>query len=114
MQKKNYEFAKNAFLQANNTKSYILALKNIARQKHIKNSLDEALNILNQGDSIARTLNDTSVFVNIYNTFGNIYCLMGDYEKAEANLLKSVSFDTKLLNNNYLALTQMYLDIENL
>lgn len=39
---------------------------------------------------------------------------MGDYEKAEANLLKSVSFDTKLLNNNYLALTQMYLDIENL
>ena len=93
---KNYEFAKNAFLQA------------------YQNSLDEALKILNQGDSIARTLNDTSVFVNIYNTFGNIYCLMGDYEKAEANLLKSVSFDTKLLNNNYLALTQMYLDIENL
>lgn len=111
---KNYEFAKNAFLQANNTKSYILALKNIARQKAYQNSLDEALNILNQGDSIARTLNDTSVFVNIYNTFGNIYCLMGDYEKAEANLLKSVSFDTKLLNNNYLALTQMYLDIDNL
>lgn len=35
---KNYESAKNAFLQANNTKSYILALKNIARQKAYQNS----------------------------------------------------------------------------
>lgn len=111
---KDYEFAKKAFLQANNTKSYILALKNIARQKAYQNSFDEALNILHQGDSIARTLNDTSVFVSIYNTFGNIYCLMGDYEKAEDNLLKSVSLDTNSLNNNYLALTQMYLNVANL
>ena len=111
---KDYEFAKNAFLQANNTKSYILALKNIARQKAYQNSLDEALNILHQGDSIARTLNDTSVFVSIYNTLGNIYCLMGDYEKAEDNLLKSASLDTNSLNNNYLALTQMYLNVANL
>ncbi|RGY89337.1 hypothetical protein DXA15_25310, partial [Parabacteroides sp. AM58-2XD] len=38
---------------------------------------------------------------------------MGDYEKAEDNLLKSASLDTNSLNNNYLALTQMYLNVAN-
>lgn len=111
---KDYEFAKKAFLQANNTKSYILALKNIARQKAYQESFDEALSILHTGDSIAKTLNDTSVFVSLYNTKGNIYSIMGNYEKAEANLLKSISIDTtKNVNNSYLALSQMYLDTDN-
>lgn len=39
---------------------------------------------------------------------------MGDYEKAEDNLLKSASLNTNSLNNNYLALTQMYLNVANL
>lgn len=112
---KDYEFAKKAFLQANNTKSYILALKNIARQKAYQESFDEALSLLHTGDSIAKTLNDTSVFVSLYNTKGNIYSLMGELKEAEKYLLKSISIDTTInVNPSYLALTQMYLDAKNL
>lgn len=112
---KNYELAKDYFLQAQNTKSYILALKNIARQKAYQDSYEEALNILQTGDSIAQILNDNSVFMSLYNTIGNVYELMGNQKEAEKYLLKSISIDSTMdINSSYLALTQMYLDTKDL
>lgn len=112
---KNYELAKEYFLQAKNTKSYILALKNIARLKAFQESYDEALNILQTGDSIAQMLNNKSVFMSLYNTIGNVYSLMGDLKEAEKYLLKSISIDTTInVNPSYIALTQMYLDAKDL
>lgn len=93
------------FLKAGNKRSYALALRDEARAWAFSDSCLLALACLNRADSIAISINDTYSIASISNGLGNVYCLMGDYDKAEKYLIRALELEDGDKAPSYLAMT---------
>ena len=89
-----YIEAASLFLQANNKRSYALALRDAARQYAYLELYDSSLVYLNKADSVAQYLSDKRVRGSILNGIGNIYRIENDEDNAIKYLLLSTSLDS--------------------
>lgn len=97
------------FLKAGNKRSYALALRDEARAWAFSDSCYLALTCLIKADSIAAVLNDTYSIASISNALGNVYRMMGDYDKAEKYLFKSLELEDEDRTTACLAISQNYI-----
>lgn len=103
----NYKTAAEYFKKAENTKSYICALRDIGRGYARTDSIEYALSVLLMADSIALDLEDKNVKATIDNTLGNTYLIKGEYEKAKKHFFKALKQGKNKLPN-YIALINLY------
>ena len=109
---RNYELAAEYFYKSGNTRSYALALKDIARELAFQDSCELALSYLERADSLAFVLQDSIVKIAVYNSFGNVYRIMKRYADSEKYLLRAVAIDTVMCGiPNLLALSDLYIEV---
>lgn len=109
-----YNQSADYFLKADNKRSYALALKFIAQTLAFEDSCSLALDYLLKADSIVTSIQDSSAMPSIANGLGNVYSMLGDTEKAEMYLLKSLETDSLEMATSYSALSGLYMDIGDL
>ena len=109
---RNYELAAEYFYKSGNTRSYTLALKDIARELAFQDSCELALSYLERADSLAFVLQDSIVKIAVYNSFGNVYRIMKRYADSEKYLLRAAAIDTVMCGiPNLLALSDLYIEV---
>lgn len=110
---KKYETAAGYFKKENNTDSYACALRDMAREFAIIDSIPCALEILYKADSIAVNSSNKNVTASIFNAFGNIYAMQEKYDKAQEYLLKALALGRNK-RPNYVALTDLYIATDSI
>lgn len=108
-----YNQSADYFLKADNKRSYALALKFMAQTLAFEDSCSLALDYLLKADSIVVCLQDSGAMSSIENGLGNVYGLMGNWDKAEYYLLKSLESNVSDIAPNYSALSELYMSIGN-
>lgn len=108
-----YNQSADYFLKADNKRSYALALKFIAQTLAFEDSCSLALDYLLKADSIVVCLQDSGAMSSIENGLGNVYGLMGNWDKAEYYLLKSLESNVSDIAPSYSALSELYMSIGN-
>lgn len=109
-----YLSAANHFQKANNKRSQAFAYRDAGRILCFKDSLNKALTLMKQAQSILSQLKDSIGMADIFNGLGNIYATKGDYSSAEYYFKKGIEYDKKESAPDYLALTQLYIQKGNL
>lgn len=107
---KKYNQSGNYFLKAGNKRSYALALKYAARSLAVEDSCSLALEYLLKADSVVTDLQDMNAISSIANGLGNVYAMLGNMDKAETYLLKSLEANILDRSPNYLALSDLYIE----
>lgn len=109
-----YNQSADYFLKADNKRSYALALKFMAQTLAFEDSCSLALDYLLKADSIVTSIQDSDAMSTIANGLGNVYRMLGDTEKAEMYLLKSLEEANSLEKaTDYLTLSHLYMDMED-
>lgn len=112
---RNYEIAADYFNKSGNTRSYALALKDIARELAFQDSCELALCYLEEADSLAFVLHDSIVKISVYNSLGNVYRMMKRYVESEKYLLGAAAIDSVTWGvPNLLALSDLYIEVGDL
>lgn len=88
-----YAEASSLFAKANNLKSQVYAMKNLAMEFAFVDSFSHARKIMTGADSIASTLHVQRVDYNIANAYANIYDMQECYDLAEKYYKKAISLD---------------------
>ena len=109
-----YLEASHYFRQAGNQRSEALALRDAGRQAAFSDSLDLALGYMLKADSLIQEVGDSLDVASVLNGMGNVYQMRGEYEKAKKYLYKAMEFDEKNIVPDYLALSELYLQIDSL
>lgn len=112
--RRKYEEAAIYFKKAGNMRSYALALRDVGSTWFSEDSCVLALDYLLRADSIVTSLNDSVGMGSIANGLGNVYLAMGDMDKSEYCLLKSLLLDSLDWAPTYSALSQLHLSQGNL
>ena len=99
--------------KANNSRSYVCALRDICMNYAAMDSLSLALTYLQKADSICQTLNDINVYRSILNAYGNIYQMKGEYKSAENYFYQALNKDANPVPD-YFALTSLYIETNQL
>lgn len=107
-ERRKYEEAAGYFKKAGNMRSYAFALRDIAKACTFEDSCSVALDYMLRADSIIVKLNNPVEMGEIANNFGNIYEMLGEYDKAKEFYIKAMSIDTAEHVSNYLALSSLY------
>lgn len=105
-----YSEGATCFSKAKNERSYALALRDVAYMWSSSDSCDKALEYMKKADSIVTSLNDSKAMASTTNGLGNIYSMLGDYDAAEACLLKSLEMEGKDKAPSYLALSDIFVN----
>lgn len=108
-----FKTAAEYFKEAQNSKSYACALRDIGREYARIDSLTKALTILHTADSIATSINHKNTLASIINTIGGIYRLQQEFEKAKTYYYKAVALGTNEMPN-YMGLIKIYIEIDSL
>lgn len=109
-----YNQSADYFQKADNKRSYALALKFMAQTLTFEDSCSLALDYLLKADSIVTSIQDSSAMASIFNGLGNVYEMLGDTEKAEMYLLKSLKVDSLEMGPSCLALSELYMNMGDL
>lgn len=109
-----YNQSADYFLKADNKRSYALALKFMSQTLAFEDSCSLALDYLLKADSIVISIQDSDAMSTIANGLGNVYRMLGDTEKAEMYLLKSLEVDSLEMGPSYLALSELYMNMGDL
>lgn len=104
-----YLLAATYFKKADNKRSQAFAYRDAGRILCFKDSLNQALTLMKQAQSILLQLKDSTGMADIFNGLGNIYATKGDYSSAEYYFKKGIEYDKKESAPDYLALTQLYI-----
>ncbi len=108
-----YKLAANSFLKSANNKSYACALRDCGRNYARIDSIEYAISILLQADSIANTIDNINVKASIANTIAGTYILSSKYNEAKSFYTKALSFG-KNKTPNYIGLIEVYLATDSL
>ena len=109
-----YLEASHYFRQAGNQRSEAFALRDAGREAAFSDSLDMALEYMQKAESLIQEVGDSSDISSVLNGMGNVYQMRGEYEKAKKYLYKAMEFDEKNIVPDYLALSELYLQIDSL
>lgn len=110
-----YTQASHKFLQADNVRSYGIALRDMGGIHSLIPHFDKAFSLYQVADSIACALNDSVVMSTIANYRGITYMSMEKYLLAERDLLKAIEIDPKDDNiGSYFGLSEVYLKMGDL
>ena len=108
-----YKTAADLFLKDSNKKSYACALRDCGRSYARIDSIEKAINILLQADSIANEIDNPNVKASIANTIAGTYLLSSNYNEAKSFYNKALSF-SKNKTPNYIGLIEVYLATDSL
>lgn len=108
-----YKAAAKHFKIAQNTNSYICALRDIGREYAGMDSLSFALEALLLADSIIDPSLDVAIKASILNSIGNIYLMQQEYDKAKPYFYKALVHGTNKMPN-YISLVQTYIETDSL
>ena len=108
-----YKTAADLFLKDSNKKSYACALRDCGRSYARIDSIEKAINILLQADSIANEIDNPNVKASIANTIAGTYLLSSNYNEAKSFYKKALSF-SKNKTPNYIGLIEVYLATDSL
>lgn len=108
-----YKTAANLFLKDSNKKSYACALRDCGRSYARIDSIEKAINILLQADSIANEIDNINVKASIANTIAGTYLLSSNYNEAKTFYNKALLF-SKNKTPNYIGLIEVYLATDSL
>ena len=108
-----YKLAANSFLKSSNKKSYACALRDCGRIYARIDSIEIAINILLQADSIGNEIDNTNVKASIANTIAGTYLLSSNYNKAKSFYTKALSY-SRNKTPNYIGLMEVYLATDSL
>lgn len=108
-----YKIAAKHFKIAQNTDSYVCALRDIGREYAGMDSLSYALKTLLIADSIANISPNINIKASILNTIGNIYLIQQKYDKAEPYFHKALLNGTNKMPN-YISLIQIYIETDSI
>ena len=109
-----YLSAADHFQKANNQRSQAFAYRDASRILCFKDSLNSALTLMKQAQSILSQLKDSTGMADIFNGLRNIYATKGDYSSAEYYFKKGIEYDRKESTPDYLALAQLYIQKGNM
>lgn len=109
LSREKYEEAAHYFSLAANRRSQGIAYRDVARSYAFADSLDKALTYMYKADTLLRPVGDSLDMATVYNGYGNIYLMQGDYKLAEKYLYKSISLNKKDVAPDYEALAHLYL-----
>ena len=113
-ERRKFEEAADYFQKAGNRRSYAFALRDVAATWAFDDSLSLALDLMLKADSIVTGLNDSIGIASIANGLGNIYMLNREFEKAKQSFHKERQYDSTDIAPCYLALSNLYYQIDNL
>lgn len=108
-----YKTAADLFLKDSNKKSYACALRDCGRSYARIDSIEKAINILLQADSIGNEIDNPNVKASIANTIAGTYLLSSNYNEAKSFYKKALSF-SKNKTPNYIGLIEVYLATDSL
>ena len=108
-----YKTAANLFLKESNKKSYACALRDCGRSYARIDSIEKAINILLQADSIGNEIDNPNVKASIANTIAGTYLLSSDYNEAKSFYNKALSFSKNKIPN-YIGLIEVYLATDSI
>ncbi len=109
-----YKIAANLFKSIDKTDSYICALRDIGRGYALMDSLNTAVSIMLQADSLATRLSkDNELKSSINNSLGNIYSQQEQYDKAIQYLKLAIQQTPKDIPN-HIALAQAYINSDSI
>ena len=108
-----YKTAADLFLKDSNKKSYACALRDCGRSYARIDSIEKAINILLQADSIANEIDNPNVKASIANTIAGTYLLSSNYNEAKTFYNKALLF-SKNKTPNYIGLIEVYLATDSL
>lgn len=108
-----YKTAADLFLKDSNKKSYACALRDCGRSYARIDSIEKAINILLQADSIANEIDNPNVKASIANTIAGTYLLSSNYNEAKSFYNKALLF-SKNKTPNYIGLIEVYLATDSL
>ena len=109
-----YLSAADHFQKANNKRSQAFAYRDAGRMLCFKDSLNKALMLMKQAQSLLSQLKDSTGMADIFNGMGNIYAITGNYSSAEYYFKKGIEYDRKESTPDYLALAQLYIQKGNI
>ena len=108
-----YKTAAYLFLKDSNKKSYACALRDCGRSYARIDSIEKAINILLQADSIGNEIDNPNVKASIANTIAGTYLLSSNYNEAKSFYNKALLF-SKNKTPNYIGLIEVYLATDSL
>lgn len=108
-----YKTAADLFLKDSNKKSYACALRDCGRSYARIDSIEKAINILLQADSISNEIDNPNVKASIANTIAGTYLLSSNYNEAKTFYNKALLF-SKNKTPNYIGLIEVYLATDSL
>lgn len=108
-----YKLAANSFLKSSNKKSYACALRDCGRIYARIDSIEIAINILLQADSIGNEIDNINVKASIANTIAGTYLLSSNYNEAKSFYTKALSY-SRNKTPNYIGLMEVYLATDSL
>ena len=108
-----YKTAADLFLKDSNKKSYACALRDCGRSYARIDTIEKAINILLQADSIANEIDNPNVKASIANTIAGTYLLSSNYNEAKSFYNKALLF-SKNKTPNYIGLIEVYLATDSL
>lgn len=108
-----YKTAADLFLKDSNKKSYACALRDCGRSYARIDSIEKAINILLQADSIGNEIDNPNVKASIANTIAGTYLLSSNYNEAKSFYNKALLF-SKNKTPNYIGLIEVYLATDSL
>lgn len=104
-----YKEAECYFRKAGNLRSAAFALRDVGRMYAFSDSLELALDVFLQADTIITVLNDSVAMASINNGLGNIYKMMDELDLAEMYLLRSIQQDSLSITSNSTSLSGVYI-----
>ena len=108
-----YKTAADLFFKDSNKKSYACALRDCGRSYARIDSIEKAINILLQADSIGNEIDNPNVKASIANTIAGTYLLSSNYNEAKSFYNKALLF-SKNKTPNYIGLIEVYLATDSL
>ncbi len=109
-----YEEAAYYFKKAGNLRSHALALRDVSKTWAMQDSLDKALTIMKEAESILLELKDSVALSSISNGLGNIYTLKGDTDAAKESLFRALDLSLTGQAATCTAISQIYINTGDL
>lgn len=103
------EEAAEFFKEAENYKSYAYALKDLAGQWTLLDSFTRTIPLLQEADSISKSLYNKDLTAAIANATGFIYDMQGEYKDAEEYYLKAIKAGSEESYKDSVALLHIYI-----